>query len=287
MIEVKNLSFSYVKERPFMTGLHLSISPGEIYGLLGPSGAGKSTLQKILTGMLRHYQGSVTLLGVEVSKMTSDDYKKIGVAFEFPNFYLKYTAFENLTYFGSLYDVNQKTIEDYLREVGLYNDKDKRVSDYSKGMKMRLNFIRSLLHAPKVLFLDEPTSGLDPFNAKIMKNMILDFKKKGGTVILTTHNMHDVEELCDRFSFIDQGKILKTGTLSDFIPKSNQNPLSYVISKNNQEHTIATTIDALDETFLHAILNKEVISMHSHEITLNDVFIALTGKDLHAHENTT
>lgn len=181
MIEVNHLSFSYTKQ-PFISDMSFSVSSGEIFGFLGPSGAGKSTLQKILIGMLRTYQGSAIVNGIECKKRTKYFYENIGVDFEFSTMYEKLTARENLQFFSSLYEKKPRPIDELLRMVGLEHDGDKRVADYSKGMKSRLNFIKALLHDPLLLCLDEPTNGLDPTNSRVMKDMILEEKAKGKTI---------------------------------------------------------------------------------------------------------
>ena len=206
MIQVSNLSFSYTKQ-PFISDMNFSVSSGEIFGFLGPSGAGKSTLQKILIGMLRTYQGSCMVNGVECRKRTKRFYEEIGVDFEFSTMYEKLTARENLRFFSSLYEKKPRPMEELLRMAGLEQDADKWVSEYSKGMKSRLNFIKALLHDPLLLCLDEPTSGLDPTNSRLMKDMILAEKARGKTILLTTHNMQDAAELCDRVAFIVDGRI--------------------------------------------------------------------------------
>lgn len=182
MIQVNHLSFSYTKQ-PFISDMTFSVSPGEIFGFLGPSGAGKSTLQKVLTGMLASYQGSAMVNGVECRERTKDFYEDIGVDFEFSALYEKLTARENLRFFASLYEKKPCPIDELLETVGLERDGDKRVSQYSKGMKARLNFVRALLHDPSLLCLDEPTNGLDPANSRMMKDMILAQKAKGKTIL--------------------------------------------------------------------------------------------------------
>ena len=208
MIQVSHLSFSYTKN-PFIQDMSFSVEEGEILGFLGPSGAGKSTLQKILLGLLPHYQGSAMVNGTECKHRGADFYESIGVDFEFSTLYEKLTAKENLQFFSSLYRRQVRAIPELLARVGLEHDADKRVSDCSKGMKSRLNFVKALLHDPRLLFLDEPTSGLDPANSRLMKDMILEEKRKGKTILLTTHNMLDAAELCDRVAFIVGGKILR------------------------------------------------------------------------------
>lgn len=208
VIDVQNVFLKYPSsKRDTIKGITFDVEEGEIFGFLGPSGAGKSTMQKILTGTLRDYRGSVRIFDMEMRQRTNDYYEKIGVDFEFPNFYGKFTAIDNLNYFASLYSTRATDPLELLERVGLLGDADKKVSSFSKGMKMRLGFIRALLHDPRLLFLDEPTSGLDPSNARILKDMILEQKRKGKTIILTTHNMHDAEELCDRVAFIVDGTI--------------------------------------------------------------------------------
>ncbi|MDF2656460.1 MAG: ABC-type multidrug transport system, ATPase component [Bacillota bacterium] len=185
MISVRNLKFSYTREA-FIEEIHFEVKTGEIFGFLGPSGAGKSTLQKILTGLIKSYSGEVVVNGEEPRRHSKTFYEEIGVDFEFPSLYEKLTAKENLIFFSSLYQ-KHRDIGSLLDSVGLAQDADKKVADFSKGMKSRLNFIKALLHDPSLLFLDEPTSGLDPSNSRVMKDLILQEKNKGKTIILTTH----------------------------------------------------------------------------------------------------
>jgi fluoroquinolone transport system ATP-binding protein len=206
MIQVKDVSFSY-GVKPFIEDINFKVGKGEIFGFLGPSGAGKSTLQKILTGLLLNYEGSVMVNNTEVRNHDNSFYENIGVDFEFSSLYEKLTAVENLKFFGSLYSKPLVPVDELLNMVGLLQDGNKKVSEYSKGMKSRLNFIKALIHRPDVIFLDEPTSGLDPSNSRQMKDIILDLKKQGKTIIITTHNMHDAAELCDQVAFIIDGKI--------------------------------------------------------------------------------
>src|SRR5574344_1197267 len=206
MIAIENMNFSYSKT-PFVENINFNVEKGEIFGFLGPSGDGKSTIQKILIGMITNYSGSVVVNNVEVKNHTNQFYEKIGVDFEYPSLYEKLTAKENLDFFSSLYKNSIRNHDELLSSVGLLQDENKKVSAFSKGMKSRLNFIKSLVNNPEILFLDEPTSGLDPTNAKLMKDLILEQKRKGVTVIITTHNMQDATELCDKVAFIVDGKI--------------------------------------------------------------------------------
>lgn len=280
MIKVENLSFSYTKQ-PFISGMSFSVSEGEIFGFLGPSGAGKSTLQKILLGMLPTYQGSAMVDGTQCNAVTKHFYENVGVDFEFSTMYEKLTAKENLRFFSSLYEKKPRPIDELLQMVGLEHDGDKRVADYSKGMKSRLNFIKALLHDPHYLCLDEPTSGLDPTNSRIMKDIILAEKAAGKTVLLTTHNMQDAAELCDRVAFIVGGKICALDSPHNLIMSKGAATVTYSWIENG-EHSASCPIDRLsaDEQLKRLIANNRLQSIHSSEPTLNDIFMDITGRTL-------
>ena len=283
MINVQEVYLKYpAAKEDTIRGISFEVACGEIFGFLGPSGAGKSTLQKILTGVLRQYRGSVNVLGVEVKNRTSGFYENIGVDFEFPNFYGKFTAIENLRYFASLYPVKCVDPMGLLEKVGLRKDANKKVGDFSKGMKMRLGFVRCLMHNPKLLFLDEPTSGLDPANARTMKDMIMEQKAMGKTVILTTHNMHDAQELCDRVAFIIDGKAAAMDTPNALRQSGGNTKVEYIFTSNGREmkKTCLLTELGTEQDFRAALEAGTLTSVHSKEQTLEDVFIALTGRSL-------
>lgn len=280
MIQVSHLSFSYTKQ-PFISDMSFSVSSGEIFGFLGSSGAGKSTLQKILIGLLTAYQGSVVVNGVECRERTEHFYEEIGVDFEFSTMYEKLTARENLRFFSSLYEKRSRPAEELLEMVGLEQDADKRVSDYSKGMKARLNFIKALLHDPCLLCLDEPTSGLDPANSRMMKDMILAEKAKGKTILLTTHNMQDAAELCDRVAFIVGGRICALDSPHNLIMSKGAATVTYTWTENG-EHSASCPLDRVssDERLKGLIAGNRLQSIHSSEPTLNDIFMNITGRTL-------
>lgn len=281
VIEVENLSFSYTRT-PFLRDINFVVKKGEILGFLGPSGAGKSTLQKVLTGLCTNYQGTAKILGTDSCKHGKNFYEKIGVDFEFPSLFEKLTARENLTYFASLYSGNKRDIDDLLKEVGLYEHADKKVSAFSKGMKSRLNFIKSLVHNPEVLFLDEPTSGLDPNNAKIMKDMIKKERDCGKTIIITTHNMQDATELCDRVVFIVDGQMKALDTPHNFIMQRGAAKVNYTYMENGREEKRTSLLSKISEDDVLGKLLSEncVTSIHSLEPTLSDIFIEITGAQL-------
>lgn len=318
MIKVSKLEFAYRQSvKKAINGIDFNINDGDIFGFLGPSGAGKTTTQRIIVGLLRNYSGSVEVMGLERRKWGKDFFEKIGVVFDFPNLYEKLTAYENLALFGSYYHNNMANKEELLDSVGLLPDRDKRVENYSKGMKMRLNFIRSIIHDPDLLFFDEPTSGLDPVNAKIIRNMILELKKRGKTIFLTTHNMTEAEYLCDRVAFIIEGKVPVIDSPAELKLKHGRKTVEIVYYPGNAADTDnagigestenVTSISKATDTgsdnpdpkskhcltvqfplagigsnkqFLETLGRYEIRTMHTQEATLEDIFIKLTGREL-------
>jgi len=283
MIEVDQLRYAYPgTTNTILHGLTFSIAPGEVFGFLGPSGAGKSTTQKILIGALKGYTGSVRVLDKEIKSTGSDYYEQIGVAFEFPNFYSKFTVLENLKMFRSLYAGATLEPVQLLAQVGLEDATNMKVSQLSKGMKMRLNFCRALLHQPHILFLDEPTSGLDPVNAKRMKDLILERKAAGTTIVITTHNMQAAEELCDRVAFIVDGQIKLIDSPRELRMRHGQSSIRVEYSKQRKLLAEHFPMEGLAEnkSFMNLIRHEQIETIHSLEATLEQIFIDVTGRAL-------
>lgn len=283
MIQVKNLSYTYTRaSEPAVTGLNFTVENGEIFGFLGPSGAGKSTTQKILIGLLKNYPGSVSILGKSLLDWNSDYYEHIGVSFEFPNHYLKLTALENLTYFGSLYKSKKHSPQDLLDLVGLNNDGKMLVSQYSKGMKTRLGVARSLLHNPDLLFMDEPTAGLDPVSSRRIRDLIRKQKEDGKTIFLTTHDMVTADELCDRVAFIVDGEIKLIGTPRDLKLQHGEPNVrvEYDDSRKTQREDFPLKDLGNNAGFLNLLKKHTIQTIHTLEATLEDVFIQATGRSL-------
>lgn len=282
MISVKNLSASYKRsDKEILKNISFSIEKGEIFGFLGPSGAGKSTTQRVITRILADYSGDVSVLGKNIKKWGIDFYNHVGVGFELPNHYMKLTALENLNYFLHFYSKRIAKPEQLLEWVGLHEFRDKKTEEFSKGMKMRLNFIRALMHDPEILFFDEPTSGLDPVNAQTIKKIIREQKKAGKTIFVTTHNMHDAEELCDRVAFIVEGEIKLIDS-----PKKLKREFGHrsvkLETSNDHVNKFEFALDGLGENkeFLELIKKEEILSMHTAEASLDEIFIKVTGKSL-------
>ena len=289
IIDVRNLIYTYPKtSQPAVKGVTFSVRKGEIFGLLGPSGAGKSTIQKVLTHQFRKLQqGAVTVLGRDIQSWGANYYEKIGVGFELPNHFLRLTGAENLRFFASLYKSKTHDPLALLEMVGLDKAANVRVSDYSKGMMMRLNFVRALLHDPDLLFFDEPTSGLDPVNARIVKQIIRDLQAQGKTVVLTTHNLFDVEELCDRCGFRVRGDMAALDTVEALKARYGQRKVK--MTYLDHEKHLQSAVFPLDglgaNPEFHAALNgHDIQTIHSLEATLDHVFVEVTGVNLQADD---
>ncbi len=283
MIEVKNLNYTYKKSKNHaVKEINFRIKKGEIFGFLGPSGAGKSTTQKVLIKLLDGYSGEVKIFGKDLKSFDSDYYEKLGIGFELPNHFSKLTAKENLEFFRSFYKNQGADIDSLLKSVGLYDHKDDLVENFSKGMKMRLNFIRALLNDGEVLFFDEPTSGLDPVNAKIIKDLILEQKSRGKTIFVTTHDMQVADALCDRVAFIVDGGIVEIDTPKALKLKYGLKvvEVEYYINGEIKSSTFDLESYGTNPEFLNIIKKYETRTIHSMETTLEDVFIKVTGRSL-------
>jgi len=282
MINVNQLSYTYANtSRPAVNSLTFHIERGEIFGFLGPSGAGKSTTQKVLIGLLRGFQGQASVFGRDLSAWDSTYYERIGVSFEVPNHYLKLTALENLTYFRSLYSGETLAPQTLLALVGLENDGKMPVSQYSKGMKNRLNVARALMHNPELIFMDEPTAGLDPVNARRVKELIKAQKTAGKTIFLTTHDMTVADELCDRVAFIVDGQIALIDTPRTLKLQYGVPNVRVEYRANSHMETREFPLTGLGENpaFLE-LLRNGVETIHTTEASLEDIFIQVTGRGL-------
>lgn len=282
MIDVKNLGYSYSKnEAPTIKNISFSIEKGEIFGFLGSSGAGKSTTQKILIKLLTNYSGEISILGNNHRNSNGSYFNNIGVCFELPNHYPKLSALENLQYFAGFYEKKTNNLFELLDKVGLAKDANVKVEKFSKGMKMRLNFVRSIMHNPDILFLDEPTSGMDPRNARIIKDIILEQKQLGKTIFITTHNMHDADELCNRVAFMVDGALEIIDSPKNIKQMGGKRAIK-VEYENSEIHTEEFNLEGLadNNNFLELLRNNHIRSIHSKEASLEDIFIQLTGKHL-------
>ncbi|MEQ5790758.1 ABC transporter ATP-binding protein [Muricauda sp. NFXS6] len=281
MIQVKDLRYRYKKEGPeVLQGLDFSIAKGEIFGFLGPSGAGKSTAQKILYKILDGYSGTITIDNKDLRYWGREYHEMIGVGFELPNHYLKLTGKENLEFFGSFYKGRSKyPAKELFEKVDLGHAMNDPVETYSKGMKMRLNFIRAVQHDPEILFFDEPTSGLDPINARTIKELIKELQSEGKTVFITTHHMETADQLCDQVAFIAKGRLMATDPPSKF-KEAHGRPMVKARSLDGNTREFPLEAIGRNRDFLDFIQDNPIASLKTQEATLEEVFISITGETL-------
>lgn len=283
MIEVRDLVFTYHGAgQPAVRGVSFDVADGEIFGFLGPSGAGKSTTQKVLIRLLKTYAGEVRIFGRDLRAWGDDYFERVGVSFELPRHYQKLTALENLRLFQSLYRGETEEPMALLAQVGLEGDAHTRVSQFSKGMQMRLNLARALLHRPALLFLDEPTSGLDPVNARKVKALALDLKRRGVTIFLTTHDMQVADDLCDRVAFMVDGRIVHSDAPRALKLRHGEQQVQLEVRCNGALERYRFPLAGLgqNEAFLTMLRAHPVETLHTQEATLEDIFVQVTGRSL-------
>jgi fluoroquinolone transport system ATP-binding protein len=283
VIQTRSLGFSYPDaDRPAVRDVSFTVERGEIFGFLGPSGAGKSTTQNVLIRLLDGYKGAVNVLGRDLRTWDRNYYRRIGVAFEAPNHYLKLTARENLRLFAGLHGGMTEDPDALLDRVGLHDDRDKRVGEFSKGMRGRLTLARAFLHRPELLFLDEPTAGLDPVTARRIRQVILVARDAGATIFLTTHDMVTADELCDRVAFLVDGRIAALDAPRALRLAHGRRVVRIETVSGGTRASREFALDGLAEEpeFLALLRSGGVETIHTLETTLEDVFIRVTGTAL-------
>ncbi len=283
MISVENLWHSYTRNSNYaVRDISFEIAKGEAFGFLGPSGAGKSTTQWILTALLPLQKGKVNVAGYNIAKPVREMYNKIGVSFEQSNVYGKLTALENLEFYSRMFDVPVEDPRSLLKWVGLEQVMNKHAGEFSKGMKHRLTFVRSMLNKPEIWFLDEPTTGLDPAIANQIKDIIKEKKEAGTTVFLTTHNMYVADEICDRVAFIVDGEIKLIDSPRSLKLQYGERLVDVdYIDEGKPCNATFSLVDERDRNALNEIVNtKKIEMMHTREATLEQIFIRVTGREL-------
>lgn len=262
-----------------LNDISFEVQNGNIFGLLGPSGAGKTTLIKLLTGQLWQDRGVAELLGKDTRKLTALEHEQIGAMMDNYGLYERLSVYDNMSFYADIYRVSRSTIIDTLKSIGLYEARNTAVSKLSKGMKNRLSLARALMNDAKILFLDEPTSGLDPATTKEIHNILVEQKKKGTTIFLTTHNMFEAESLCDNVILLSKGSIIEYGKPADICRKYNHLNKLHITLKDGKE--IMLENNSTSASAVKDYLEKNMIdAIHSTEPTLETAFIELTGRGL-------
>ena len=228
-VSVKGLTKVFksgLTKRPFVAvrDLSLTVKPGEVYGLIGPNGSGKSTTMKVILGLLAPTQGETRIFGRDSKEVVSRS--EVGFLPENPYFYKHLTGLETLQFYGRLCGLSGKALSEraveMLKLTDLEDAASRRVGGYSKGMLQRLGLAQALIHEPRMVVLDEPTAGVDPAGSRKIRDLILGFRERGLTVLVTSHLLEQMQEVCDRVGIMAHGRMVKEGRLEDLIAVENQ-----------------------------------------------------------------
>src|SRR5438128_2180289 len=250
-------------------GLDLRVQAGEVYGLLGPNGSGKSTTLKIVLGLVSPTRGHTEIFGRDSRLVESRE--AVGFLPENPYFYKFLTGEETLRFFGKLSGLSgprlKKRIDELLELVGLTNARDRRLSTYSKGMLQRVGLAQALINEPKLITLDEPTAGVDPAGSREIRNLIVDLKRRGITVLLSSHLLAQAQEICDRVGVLADGALVREGRLQELIAIENQTELIVADASSDLIEEIESLINRS---------NAKLIERRKSTTTLERLFLDAT-----------
>lgn len=279
-IKVRNVS-KEINGRKILDNINFDIYEGEIVGLVGPNGAGKSTLLKIMSGLYPNDEGLVEYYSIDLKHNYEKAMSLVGTLIESPDLYKNLSGFDNLELFKSMFkDVDEKRIKEIVEIVEMEKHLGKKFKTYSLGMKERLGIAASLINKPKILILDEPTNGLDPIGVKNVMNLLKEMK--GTTILISSHLLSEIEQLCDRVIFINSGKIVSIKTLDKSSNKKNVtfkvNDFSkaklllynYCINDNLEVYETDETISKLTEKLVFN--NIKVYRIYENDSLKNDFF---------------
>ena len=292
-IEVKNLVKSY-SDKIAVNDLSFSVSQGEIVGLIGPNGAGKSTTIKTVLDFIKPDSGGISVFG---DSMNEADKNRLGYLPEERGLYQKKRAIDLITYLASLKGMKRSSAEkkanDLLNRTGMLESKKKKIETMSKGMGQLIQVIITIIHDPELIILDEPFSGLDPVNRDLLKRILLDLREQNKAIILSTHQMNDVEELCDRVLMINKGRAVLYGDLKEIKSKylnhsvlvdvgEDPGDVPGVIKKISHNGTIELVLDekTTSQQVLENLINRG-FTVHRFEVaapSLNEIFLKIVGE---------
>ena len=283
IIECKDVSKNF-GPKVALDHVSLEIPEGKIFGLLGPNGAGKTTLIRIINRITIPNGGDVLFNGRPI---TSTDVQKIGYMPEERGLYRKMKVGDQAMYLAQLKGMSSSEARSELKawfvRFGIQDWWDKKVEELSKGMAQKLQFITTVVHKPKLLILDEPFSGFDPVNAELIRKQILQLKEDGATIILSTHNMESVEELCDNIALINQSKLVITGGVEQIRRQYGNNNIELVYTDEEGRHTEVLPASTDGTPTLKTYLEKSGVQINAYRELMprmNDIFIKLvTGED--------
>ena len=227
MIEIKNVSKSYIKNTKCIDNLNLEIKDGEIFGFLGPNGAGKTTTIKMITGILQMDEGEILIDGTSITENPVEAKNKFGFVPDNPDLFLKLKGVEYLNFLADIYkvpkEIRKERIEKFAKQFNIYENLNEKIQSYSHGMRQKIVVIGALLHSPHNWILDEPMTGLDPKSAHDLKQLMKEHTKNGNTVFFSTHVLEVAEKLCDRIGIINKGKLIFVGTYEEMKKQFKEN----------------------------------------------------------------
>jgi ABC-2 type transport system ATP-binding protein len=287
--------------------LNLNIEEGEVFGLLGPNGAGKTTTLRMLAALISPTEGSATVAGYDIRRDPSKVRQNVGILTENPSLYERLSAFENMDFFAEAYGITDATerhlrIREALEFLSLWNRRNDKVANYSKGMKQKLAIARTTLHKPKILFLDEPTAGLDPESSKEIRDLITQLsEREKRTILLCTHHLEDAEKLCSRVLIMNKSKPLVMGTPQELQEKTGSQPIikielkelnpriidvakqnsqAKMVNANNQESALLINVNdpriATPEIVYDLVKNgAQILSVNVLRPSLEDTYLKL------------
>ncbi|MBD5552321.1 MAG: ABC transporter ATP-binding protein [Lachnospiraceae bacterium] len=274
-LEQIHKSFS---EKQVLKGVSFSVEAGEIFGLLGPSGAGKTTLIHIMTGQMP-FEGKAEILGQSCAYQEKNRYENVGIVADRCGLYDRLSCYENLKILARIKGVGQERIEEVLKQVLLWKDRNVKVGRLSKGMRQRLLIARAILHHPRLLFLDEPTSGLDPTTASAVHTLLEELRKEGMTILLTTHNMSEAQKLCRHIVLLHEGKIVESGKPDEICLRHDRAQKIHVTLTDGNRDVLGNTPQEA-EVLCGYLKSGRIKALHTSEPDLDTVFRFLTGKEL-------
>jgi ABC-2 type transport system ATP-binding protein len=279
-IAIDNLVIRY-GEFTAVDHLSFAVKTGEVFGLLGPNGAGKTTTFLSLTRQIPITSGRVSMLGHDVARDFAQVKPLFGYVPDVENHFDEFTAVQNLRIYADLYRVPHARIDECLKKVELLREKNLPVRGYSKGMRKKLLLARELLHEPQILLLDEPTANLDVHSTEQIRYLIKNLAAKGVTVLITTHNMHEVEEVCDRVAIVNRGKLIDLDSPTAFKARNTERIVDVVLERNGNHERVS--IDLTNEVqrreFARIVESEMPITLHTREFNFYQAFLKLTGED--------
>lgn len=260
--------------------LSLRVRAGELFGFLGPNGAGKSTTIRVLIGMRTPTSGRVTIAGHSLPAEFAKVKPLFGYVPDTENHVEEFSGRENLTLFAKLYGVPIRTVDSALERLELSEAADLPVRAYSKGMRKKLLIAREILHQPRILYLDEPTANLDRHSTDVVRKLLRELAASGTTVFLTTHDMEEVEQICDRVAILCRGKLVECDTPVNFMTRHAERRVLVQYERDGEVQREELDLDdAFERERLADIVREEAcVRLHSQEFQFEDVFLKLTGQ---------